>query len=195
MGTGGAQSHDPPHLSYSRLAGTENRELITISTSFPGTALTSHCPKHQDTRERQRCGGYNCCPQKARTSRQDIYIYTTVTLCPKAANQCSKSWGEQGLGQPSPGSGKRSNGKGGIQGPGSRARGGEAHRRAPAAAANRRVTHPAQGAAEPLPRGMSFMGYCPIFLRSWWLLAPPAKLSSSSRKVSRPTSCGEVWLV
>lgn len=134
--------------------------------------------------------------KKARTSsRIYIYICTMVTLCPKAANQCSKSWGEQGLGQPSPGGGKRSNGNGGIQGPGSRARGGEAHSRAPAAMANRRVTHPAQGAAEPLLWVTSFMGSCPIFLRSWWPLAPPAKLASSSRKVSCPTSCGEVWLV
>ena len=112
-------------------------------------------------------------------------------LLDKAANQCSKSWGEQGLGQPSPGGAKRSNGKGGIQGPGGRARGGEAHSRAPAATANRRVTHPAQGATEPLLWVTSFVGYCPIFLRSWWPLAPPAKLASSSWKVSCPTFCGD----
>ena len=39
------------------------------------------------------------------------------------------------------------------------------------------------------------MGYCPIFLRSWWPLAPPAEVDTSSWEVSGSTSFGEVWLV
>lgn len=90
---------------------------------------------------------------------------------------------EEGLGQPSPVRRKGSHGKRGYPGLGNKARrkflDGKIHGRVPAAKANTRAANPAEEVEEPLLWAPPPVGCCPIFLRSWWPEAPPAKPDSS----------------
>lgn len=166
---------------YSRLA---MRKRIGSSHRPCDSFFFSLSWHHEETRTDKDEGNTSAALKKLQHPGR---IYTMVTLFPKAANQCSKSWGygerleEQVLGQPSSVVGK---GREGTQDQGSRERGrfpSGVHSRVPAATVNRRTTNPAKGAAEPLLWAPPFVGYCPILLRSWWPAAPPAKLAPSSQ--------------
>lgn len=106
---------------------------------------------------------------------------------------------EAGPAQSSPVRERKVMGRERYPGPGNRARrkflDGKTHNKVRAATANRKAVNPVKGVAEALPWATSLVGIPAIFLRSWWPVAPPAKLDSSFPEVSGCTSWGEVWLV